>query len=512
MRYFLPLLIAAAICSAQPALKAQTYQAPDVVISKEKVNIGGKIYYIHKVEPKQTIYSICKAYDVTEEELIEANPILKEGLKSGSSIFIPVKEAEPVQAMEQSSNTGRKKNWFEKAFSSNKKKDNRKSEEELEPEITEEATAGDTLVLAMAVTEASATPENFTIYSKSNPLKVSLLLPLNASKENPATNYFDFYCGALMAADKLKKEGYSLELSVYDIKAEAAYNNPRLAESDLIIGPVHQSDMMYYAPYAKEHQIPIVSPMDGSTRKFMEDNPYFFFAPAADSVQLAQAVASIKPAADEKIYVFYNSTLKEKALVDRVKARLDESGIEYYNLAYDLLKGRELGQNLRMQWAGRGKYKIIVASEDEAFAPDVIRNIRLIARGNIPIQIYCPNSLRNFEGSMDYDSFHASKAHISAPYFVDYTEPETHDFVYKYRALFNTEPTAFAFQGHDILSYFVTALTQCGGRIEDIASLETKMMLQCNLHFEQQDKKSGWQNTATRNLIYNPDFSISVEQ
>ena len=91
---FLFLLLAAT------SLSAQGYDVPDVVISKEKANIAGKVYYVHKVLPKQTLYSIGKAYGVKEEELVAANPDCKDGLKAGSILFIPVNEADKPAVVE----------------------------------------------------------------------------------------------------------------------------------------------------------------------------------------------------------------------------------------------------------------------------------------------------------------------------------------------------------------------------------------------------------------------------
>lgn len=61
---------------------------------------------MHKVERKETIFSISRQYGISEEELIAANPELKKGkLKRGSFLFIPypaskqpVKEAEKTPA------------------------------------------------------------------------------------------------------------------------------------------------------------------------------------------------------------------------------------------------------------------------------------------------------------------------------------------------------------------------------------------------------------------------------
>jgi len=70
-------------------LVAQNTVPPQITISTEKVNIGGNIYLVHKVESGETIYSLCRAYKVESEELFKANPQLKEGLKAGKIIYIP---------------------------------------------------------------------------------------------------------------------------------------------------------------------------------------------------------------------------------------------------------------------------------------------------------------------------------------------------------------------------------------------------------------------------------------
>ena len=81
------------LLTVSPALFAQGYESPEVVVSVEKANIAGKTFYVHKVLPKQTVYSICKAYGVTEKELLDANPDLKDGLKAGSILFVPFSQA-----------------------------------------------------------------------------------------------------------------------------------------------------------------------------------------------------------------------------------------------------------------------------------------------------------------------------------------------------------------------------------------------------------------------------------
>ena len=60
---------------------------------------------MHKVQRRETIFSISREYGITEEELIAANPELKKGkLKRGTFLFIPYPKQE-VEA-EKNSCTG----------------------------------------------------------------------------------------------------------------------------------------------------------------------------------------------------------------------------------------------------------------------------------------------------------------------------------------------------------------------------------------------------------------------
>jgi LysM repeat protein/ABC-type branched-subunit amino acid transport system substrate-binding protein len=73
------------------------FQPAEVVRSQERTLINGKVYYIHTVQKGQTLYSICKAYDVTQEDVIKENPeIDPASLKEGLAIRIP--ESKPKQA------------------------------------------------------------------------------------------------------------------------------------------------------------------------------------------------------------------------------------------------------------------------------------------------------------------------------------------------------------------------------------------------------------------------------
>ena len=90
-RYLALCWSALCLVTAAPAVLAQDYTPVPVTISRSQISMNGKQYYAHIVLERQTIFGITKAYNVTEEDLYAANPMLKqEGLRSGTVIYIPV--------------------------------------------------------------------------------------------------------------------------------------------------------------------------------------------------------------------------------------------------------------------------------------------------------------------------------------------------------------------------------------------------------------------------------------
>ncbi len=95
MKRFLTFIMAASclLCMVPTVSSAQDYEVPAVTVSKEKIRSGGKTYYSHVVQEKQTLFSISKAYGVSLQDIYDSNPTLnleKDGLKKNQILLIPV--------------------------------------------------------------------------------------------------------------------------------------------------------------------------------------------------------------------------------------------------------------------------------------------------------------------------------------------------------------------------------------------------------------------------------------
>ena len=69
-------------------IKTSVTEPEEVYIPQEDEN-----YIYYKVKPKQTIYSLTKEYEISEEALVSLNPQLAQGLKAGDVIRIPKKQS-----------------------------------------------------------------------------------------------------------------------------------------------------------------------------------------------------------------------------------------------------------------------------------------------------------------------------------------------------------------------------------------------------------------------------------
>ena len=556
---FLFLLLAA------PALYAQDYEVPEVVVSTEKANIAGKLYYVHKVLPKQTQFSICKAYGVTEEELVAANPDLKDGLKAGSILFIPIKEsvktpeaqktvetradnADVAEAKEDEElqtvgdGNGRQiervieheVRWFE-SIQSIARKYKVKADDILAYNGLgrAESLRGKTLLIPIYRTDAdiaevektdgtdtpevSETPDQpdnpmtpvrrVRWFSAADPVRIALVLPFQATTK-ASTQFLNFYSGALMAVQEQKEKGAHVVLNVYDLEqgSSAIIDDPRFRESDIVIGPVEAATLEPFLSFSDQEGALLVSPLDHKADSLADSHPYFFQAPASQTTQLRNLVSSVRGRNHGPVLLVTSTATNEDGLIARFEEALHAESISYRKVSLTELPG------LVSSASPLDPARVIIGSENRNFTAEVISALNALAKRNIPMQVWCTNRVRNYETS-DPDALFNLSVHTSVPYFVDYSNPDDQDFVRKYRALYYAEPDDFAFQGHDVLAFFITSLMQQGTAFIDHADLHPMQLLHCNFHFVREQENSGWRNHATRNLVYDKDdFSIAISK
>lgn len=341
-------------------------------------------------------------------------------------------------------------------------------------------------------------------------VKIALVLPLKASSQEPSKECMDFYCGALMAIEAKKAEGVNVKLKVVDYSA-ADFNGDSFADSiegyDAVVGPFAAADLERVLPFCRMAGVPLVSPLDQKAAAIADNEPLFFQVPTPHQIQAANLVGNIPLEEGGDVTLFYNS--EEEPFTRQVIAALEEWGIPYRSISYKVQRGRVITDSLRTAMQGSGKNFVIIASEDEAFASDVVRNMSLVRKSSPGMSVFTSSRLRNFE-TIDADLLYRLGARMSTGYHVDYREPATQGFVLKYRALFHTEPSQYAFSGYDIFFFFISAINDLKAAFMEFVPYYTLNLLQSNILFRKVSEEGGYVNIRTRDVEYRDDFSIEV--
>ena len=524
---------------------AQEYVAPPVEVSDQKVRKDGKVFYSHVVLERQTLYSISKAYNVTQEEIFEANPGLKEtGLKKNAIIMIPTqsevketiqqKQEDAVEATGASIQKIHTVRWYEtlkdiaarynvtesEIISANNLKDGKiKNRQKLiiptigstverittesEAEIVQEFEEED-MNLETAFDDKDEEEET-TILSKST-IQATVLLPLKATGNSSSKSNMDFYSGLLLAARELGESGINIDMNVYDI-ANGSFGATRdeLETSDMIIGPVAAGDInrLYaVAPGIKA----LVSPLDPKAEQLTERYSTMVHAPAPRMAQYEDVANWIKEdlMPGDKVIVISEKEARKGDEGRILRAVIDSAHITYTPFSYSILEGRKIQEPLETEMTTEGFNRVVVASESEAFVNDVVRNLNLTIHNKFNVVLYAPAKIRTFE-TIEIENFHNTNLHASLTYYIDYNDPEVRKFIKKYRTLFHTEPTQFAFQGYDVAKYFLGLCAKYG---EDwMRYAEDASMLQSTFDLKPSGN-AGYINNGIRRIVYGKEYSV----
>lgn len=522
-------------------LYGQGYPPVPVTISSEKVKVNGNLYYSHIVQERQTLYSISKAYNVTIDQIYEANPSVKtEGLKKNAILLIPcteqkravIRDSQPARKADRKAESQEyiihTAKWYEdldtiaekygvtvesiqQANGLTGRKLTRRQKLKIPVGVTVQAadtaeTAEETTAKAdtvIAVSEMSAGPKK---------IRAVLMMPFASQSETPKTGSIDFYCGALMAARQAGENGTDIDISVYDTDGGVLpITREKLYESDIVIGPVSPAELTGVLEKCPE-KTKIISPLDHKAEYLASSHMNFIQAPTSNLIlyeDLAKWIKEETKDTAERVIVIYEKGSRDIQELSVMNTILQKDGIRFSSFSYSILEGRDIQEPLMSMMNIEAANRVLVMSESEAFVNDVVRNLNLLIHSEYEVILYGPSKIRSFD-TIEVDNLHNTRLHTSLAYYVDYENEEVKDFIRKYRALYNTEPTPYAFQGYDIAAYFIKLYSEHGASWEKYLESENCKMLQADFDFMKARENGGFVNSGVRRIVYGPDYSISL--
>ncbi|MDR3328052.1 MAG: LysM peptidoglycan-binding domain-containing protein [Prevotellaceae bacterium] len=277
--------------------------AKQLVSNVDKKNTHRKKFVTYEVKNrKETLYSISKQFDVTINEILEANPEAENGIKKGDILQIPIVEENiPKDAAKEQQQTVHLVQSKETVYGIGKKYN--VSQEALlaaNPQLKSGLKAGDTLIIPNRDTTATSKPANqdtaeqisFEPLNSKKNIRIAYLLPFSGGDDDNVTNivrFVEFYRGSLLAMEDLKKSGTSLEVFTFDTQLGTSQLTSILSEIkaknvDMIVGPAYPEQVSAVSAFAKKNGIIQIVPFTSLVHKPDVFDMFYQFNPSLEDI------------------------------------------------------------------------------------------------------------------------------------------------------------------------------------------------------------------------------------
>jgi LysM repeat protein len=417
---------------------------------------------IHKVEPKETLYSISKLYKVNVVDIIELNPLAAGNLVVGSELKI-----QTTQFKSES--------------------ENKNSVAELQVESVIATQKNEDQVMTVAAPDNNKT------------IRIAFILPfmLDLDKEDKTKERFvDFYSGALLALQEAKQKGISLEVFTFDTgntedKIKEILGHSELKTVDLIIGPAFSSQIPLVSDFAQEHKINTLIPFSSKVHN-LEKNPYLLqFNPGQEA-----ELKTINKLVNEKL-------TNMNVIFAQIPSILPtDGGLQFSNgLQKELTKQHKTFSIIPLNASKKdnfktafvkGKKNLIVFNTDKfAYVNSYLSQLKLSATEN-EVVLFEQYNWKNQAIKIP------SKISIS-PFISNPDSTELVSFNKKFNSNFHREAQLNAprydLLGYDLTNYFIALIHRYGPKLSnEISSFTNINGIQSQPRFEQKSSESGFIN------------------
>ncbi|MDR2911517.1 MAG: LysM peptidoglycan-binding domain-containing protein [Bacteroidales bacterium] len=484
----------------------ETSPAPDVYKSGESVSNVSIIE--HRIVSGETLWGIAHKYDVSEADLKVANPVLNNSFPAGAVIKIPVKTKEsanntvdvistvscqPLPASEYS-NTIFNVALFLPLFLETNYSMNIHSD--FESDMNNNVYPEIETVISDTVVEIEKNKDMFVGFYRNT------------------EDYLQFYEGVLLAVDSMQKQGMKIRLNVYDTQENPAVAKEFLSSgeflnTDLIIGPVFQQEQKDISAFSAMNRIFMISPLMAQTDEVLA-NPYFYqINPDRDYLLRETAEMVVRDFSNCNFIVFktgnsYNTPETRMADLIREKFNGLSGGYNARFRVYDFKTNGIAG--LTAMLSPDRENVIFIPSSDEGELSIGLSNLNNLA-DKYQITLIGTNQYPRYE-SIQLEYFHNLKLTYIAPYWTDYENTQTVNYIEKFKRYFYTEPNNFGRQGYDVAFYFLNALKNYGRDFRNYLPELKVDLIQGNYRFEKVSQLGGYVNRGVSVITYTRDYDV----
>lgn len=526
-----------------PTKKTITGQNMTVSDTLPKVKKEEKpAFTIHQVVKGETLFGICREYGITSEEIIRLNPDVKEGVKVGQKLIIPPVHANT--ALTEKSVESKVPKKFQ--YHTVKKKETlfgicqqygvaQEDVLKLNPAAADGIKVNMVLIIPPSygkpVESASVSADTMNVDSVVAPsfipqttpkkeINMAIVLPYQLGKITTASQidgntdkFLEFYQGALLAVDSLRKTGLSFNLNVYDSgKTEAdvakVLKNQEMEEMDFIIGPAYTSQMKAVSNFAKENDVKMLIPFSSKSDDTKENPNIFQVNTPIDQMNYLMADLFIKNFSNKHIVLvkFSNSKDDKKAFGDTLAAMLTAKGVKFSSVNFSTLSA------IRNELVANKDNIVVPLTANQVSLSQVLPMVNMLNADNKKVvSLFGFSEWQNYPG-IAKDLFLLDTYMIS-PFFTDFESPFTIDYLKRFRKYYNAEPAnsqpQYGMLGYDAMFYFSHLISNYGHDFEH--GMEKANLNGVQSHFAfNKFEEGGYYNSSFMLLMHNRKEGITL--
>lgn len=480
------------ICDENPGLSAENFRSGQViripaastsateqsVVSEEIPQIQPEVKPrcrdMHKVKRKETIFSVSREYNISEQELMEANPELKNGMKKGQLLCIPYPKTIQVEPS------------------------TKKTEYIISP------------------TNRELFRENREEIQSIRTIKAALILPfLVEDRRTDAVRMIEYYEGFLMAVDSLKRKGTSIDLYVYNSGGENTSIAPILAKDelksmDVIFGPLYKQHIQPLGKFADEHNIRLVVPILKDDEVYQNSNIYQVNTPQSYLYsEVYEHFTRQFPNGNVIILDMHTDDKDKGEFIQGLKAELERKRIPV-----QIVNGASLSQTALKSALRSGMDNIFIPTSGNAITLNkIMPQLKILVKDNTTANI----SLFGYPEWQTYindnlDSFFELDTYFYSSFYTSNLLPAAKQFNQAYRRWYSKEMLSsypkYGMLGFDTALYFLTGLEKYGTGLEYNLSSIDLTPVQTGFKFERVNNWGGFVNKKVFFIHFTRDFEL----
>lgn len=427
-------------------------------------------FQIHEVAKGDTFFSLTREYEVSKEDLLAINPELEDGLKQGMLL-------------------------------------------KIEPLVSIANVPGNLLLDSISF-------QNFG----DRTIHLSFLMPLKATEKvdynsknssQLRTICTDFYMGAEMAIDSLRKQGLLVEYHIYDtendpMKIYELMKDDNLKDSDALIGPFFFENAQKAAKELRK--TPIITPLFSKKQGFDSHNN--LIKAAVDKKEKLTALKEYlkKSYTDQKIVIISDKHKANIAAANNLKQSLLQldsiSKISMIKPTHNKKKPKEIYMSKKeLELAvdvNKGTWVILI-SDNNIVISDTVNTYGVMANDQ-DIQLFTTKTFDDLE-HLDFNYLGQLNWSYPSVQFDNLNTASVSNFNKEFYQLNSEYPSSYAFTGFDLTYDTLIRLSAS----EDFSDgLEAGISQRLSHQFNYEKTEKGYFNKGVLMVSLNKDLEFNL--